>query len=143
MATNINGAKIRFYMDGNIEPASINAEEWKQRLESQNIDLAGRDFTVSGLMGAPLHSENFEYYMKRNNKFYFRGVGSRVVVTLGDPSVLAELEYHDRVNLNWDIADTAEVKIIEEATARQAVLYLRSSIKEILSGMTKDSEPKS
>lgn len=108
MATDINGVKVRLYLDGDNEPATRESAEWKEHLKKlpeTSINIGGLMISGCSLENISLHQESFEYYMRRGDKYYFRGVQHKVVVTLPDPSVFSELKYHDQVDLKWVAED--------------------------------------
>lgn len=146
MATDINGAKIQLYLDGDVEPATTESAEWKHRLESlpeKTIIVGGLIVSDCGIMNTPLHAESFEYYMRRGKKYYFRGVQNKVSVTLEDPSVLAGLKYHDQVSLTWEAADENIQKYIEEGFGQLAMKHMGRAVKGVLDEILKDKDSKS
>lgn len=146
MATDINGAKVRLYLDGNNEPATTKSAEWEERLENlpeRTINAGGLTLSGCAVEDIPLHQESFEYYMRRGKKHYFRGVENKIVVEINDQSVFANLKYHDSVNFNWEAADSDTQKIIDEGFGQLALKNMGRAVHQLLNEIKKDNESKS
>lgn len=144
MATDINGAKIRLTLDGNVKPATTEAKAWKDRLgklPERTINIGGLWLSGYAIEDIP-QQESFEYYMRRGKKHYFRGVSKKIVVEVNDHNVFAKLKYHDHVNLGWEAADSETQKIIEEGFGQLAIKHMGRAVHQLLDEIKKDNEPK-
>lgn len=70
--------KIDIFVEGNVIGS----------LENQQIEVDNR--------------EEMEFYLRRGNRWYFRGVTGKLMVELQDPpKELQELKYHEKVKMKW------------------------------------------
>lgn len=96
MATDINGAKIHINMDSNIEPGKMSDEAWRDKLKNlKEVTLNSFALVEGGIMDIPLSRHSVEYYMRRGNRYYFRGVGFKIMAYIEDASVMAGAKYHE------------------------------------------------